>query len=434
MAAVGAFVLKRQGAPTQPTEITTLEQAVDAAKSLGFPWTVADFEPVDPIPDDQNAALTAVSIADSITFRKEWYTSVPPFFPKADGDALRKAISLEGSVLDKLKLEIEKPHWYIARDWDLGTILPYPDLGHTRNAARALTSRAVVRAADGDVDGALSDLASCRKLARHMSTEAALFPMFASQGIYQLTNIAAARIAELWNKDATRLESLAKCLNSNPAAFDGESWIRSEIYNGIAQYRNKALYNDLNAKGLITTDGPPPKVDPSRLVRDGLPTDAYSQDVLYAHLYFWVYGFADVWSEDGFVPGWGSKLDKVVKSYRDEGDLVAKAASLLFPDFGQIEFSIQRAKGMEMLTKTLVRAISLRNEKGSFPASLSELGVPSADPVNSSRQLVYKVTSKGFAIYSLGKNGKDDGGPGAKKPDGTPVDDFGVIYPGTHRS
>lgn len=407
---------------------------MEAAQSLGFPWTATDLEPDSPIPASQNAALTAIPIADSITYRKEWVFSVPPFSSRADGDALRKAIKQEGERLDKLKVEIEKPLWYVARDWDLGIILPYPDLGHTRTAARALSSRAVVRAADGDVEGSLSDLASCRKLARHMSTETSLLAMLASQGIYQLTNIAVARIAELWNKDSARLERLSKCLESSPAVIDGESWIRSEIYVGIALYRNKALYDDLRAQGLITTDGPPPKVDPSRLVRDGLPTDAYSQDVLYAHLYFWVYGFADVWSEDGFVPGWGSKLDKVVKSYRDEGDLVAKAASLLFPDFGQIEFSIQRAKGMEMLTKTLVRAISLRNEKGSFPASLSELGVPSADPVNSSRQLVYKVTSKGFAIYSLGKNGKDDGGPGAKKPDGTPVDDFGVIYPGTHRS
>jgi len=68
-----------------------------------------------------------------------------------------------------------------------------------------------------------------------------------------------------------------------------------------------------------------------------------------------------------------------------------------------------------------VRIVAYKAKEGAFPAALAELkgdylpDIPS--DIFSGDPLVYRRTNKGYLLYSIGKNMKDEGGKDSKLAD-----------------
>ena len=66
------------------------------------------------------------------------------------------------------------------------------------------------------------------------------------------------------------------------------------------------------------------------------------------------------------------------------------------------------------LTKLAWALAAFRAERGSYPAGLEELKGEYVDEIPhdvfSGRPLIYERTTDGYLLYSVGMNGKDDGG------------------------
>lgn len=120
--------------------------------------------------------------------------------------------------------------------------------------------------------------------------------------------------------------------------------------------------------------------------------------------------------KDGFGPAVSQQISNVL-------------VSLLTPAVGKVAGAYDRSVQTDRNLQVAVALAAYRADRGTFPAKLADLApgylkaVP--DDLFSGEPLVYKPAEKGYLLYSVGLNGKDDGGP----RDGTQVDDFGVRVP-----
>ncbi len=103
-----------------------------------------------------------------------------------------------------------------------------------------------------------------------------------------------------------------------------------------------------------------------------------------------------------------------------EGNLLLE---MLSPALGRVIELSSRNKISVKSTLTIIALVRYNQDKGQYPDSLKELvdsgylkELP-ADPW-SDKPLVYKKTDKGFILYSIGLNSKDDGGVVARDKEG----------------
>ena len=87
---------------------------------------------------------------------------------------------------------------------------------------------------------------------------------------------------------------------------------------------------------------------------------------------------------------------------------------LLFPAIRQVQNAFERA---EQTNRNLHLAFALaayRHDHGSYPEKLDDLApkyLPAIpDDLFSGKALIYRPDEKGYLLYSVGVNGKDDGG------------------------
>lgn len=92
------------------------------------------------------------------------------------------------------------------------------------------------------------------------------------------------------------------------------------------------------------------------------------------------------------------------------------------------------AEALTQVTRVALRLRIHRLRTGSYPETLQALatgpaGAVPRDPMNG-EALRYVRTESGFELWSVGLNGKDDGGPAARRRSGAPGnDDLGVEVP-----
>jgi uncharacterized protein DUF1559 len=86
-----------------------------------------------------------------------------------------------GPAIDLIGEAVRKPTFYIpfAQEDEAGQLfaLPLPEIPRTRSFVRALSARANYRIATGDIDGALDDIISCKRLGRHVGQRAMIIDM-----------------------------------------------------------------------------------------------------------------------------------------------------------------------------------------------------------------------------------------------------------------
>ena len=79
-------------------------------------------------------------------------------------------------------------------------------------------------------------------------------------------------------------------------------------------------------------------------------------------------------------------------------------------------------------TQALLAAIEIRHKTGSYPADISQIPGKWIDPFTG-KPLLLKRAGEGIRIYSIGPNGKDDGGLMSWEKGGKGSDDVVVSYP-----
>jgi hypothetical protein len=79
-------------------------------------------------------------------------------------------------------------------------------------------------------------------------------------------------------------------------------------------------------------------------------------------------------------------------------------------------------RAQAVVTRAGLAILLYKQAKGTYPKSLEDAGLKDAIDPYSQKPLIYKLTEKGFLLYSIGENQKDDGGNNVVFQDGFPPD------------
>jgi hypothetical protein len=133
------------------------------------------------------------------------------------------------------------------------------------------------------------------------------------------------------------------------------------------------------------------------------------------------------------------RLNRIVEFLRkpeDTGKMVGKsigdvALSLMLPAAAKVQNAYDRCEQMQQNIDVAFALAAYRSDNGRYPARLDDLAPKYLATIPgdlfSGKPLIYRPTENGYLFYSVGVNGKDDGG--RFYDDDPPGDDLGVRMP-----
>jgi hypothetical protein len=323
----------------------------------------------------------------------------------------------------------------------IGCLLPSVQM--CRELASALTCRAMLRLGEGKEAEAWADLLACHRLARHLSHGGTLIETLVSYAIHAIACGATLTYIEHANLTAeqysARLKELRALAPMTPLAdkidiserlmgIDAVQMIRSGTggLNKPDEEEQKVL--DMIDWGAIlrTMNAAYDRMSAAMRIKDRVAREKEFEliEVDYTELTK-KYPDPDI---KKLLKQVGAK--KLVS--KQLGDILM---GLLMPAVRKVQYAADR---MEQVDRNLHIALALaayRKAEGRYPAKLADLApkyltaVPT--DVFSGKDLIYKPGENGYLFYSVGLNGKDDGGQWYG--DTPPGDDPGVRVPRPER-
>jgi hypothetical protein len=302
-----------------------------------------------------------------------------------------------------------------------------------REVSGALTARAMLRTAEGKTDEAWTDLLACHRLGRLVARGGTIIEMLV--GIAIDTNAANADVAFLANAklDSKRIQLCRKDLEAlppMPAVADKIGVTERFMFLDTLQM---TLRGDAkgNAVGPLQSLKP---ADWTPVLRDA--------NALYDRMAAATRRPERAKREKEFdkIEEELKALKKDVKESPDDridfSKLPAKSIvnvmiSLMTPALRKVQGAHDRSTQINRNLRVAFALAAFHAEQGKYPAKLDELSPTYLAKVHgdlfADKPLIYKPAEGGYLLYSVGPNGKDDGGRTSE--DNPKGDDFRVKMP-----
>jgi hypothetical protein len=305
-----------------------------------------------------------------------------------------------------------------------------------RQLASALTARALLRVGD-DSEGAWQDLQTAHRLARLVGRGGTVIEALTAMGID-----ADATEADLAFLQAAKLDAraLKKCLRDlqdlPPLPAMADKFDLTERFT----YLDAVMH--VNRTGALEPDDIPDNVvikwDPALRTGNRVYTrmatalrikDRNMREEKLQEIE------ADFELLRGEVRDVAAQFKAVVKS-KDSGEALGQLMgghllNLLAPAVRRIQHAADRAEQRQTNLHIAFALAAFKADSGKYPQSLDPLApkyLPTVPPdLFSGKALIYRPNAKGYLLYSVGINGKDDGGRGPD--DDPPGDDLVVRMP-----
>lgn len=302
-----------------------------------------------------------------------------------------------------------------------------------RALATALTCRAQLRLAEGKIDDAWQDLLACHRLGRLMSRGGTLIEHLVGIAIDaiacngELTFLSHAKLSSQQAlaclKDLQNLPTMAALadkVDSGERMFCLDS-VMLLVRNGVDQLRSleDAAFapNQKNAV-LAKTLSRSINWDPAlinlnrfldRCVKAMRIADREARQQELMALENEIKLLKQSASADAISVG------KVFMGPRARGEMMGNILiGLLFPAFEKLQQAADRSEQLNHNQQLAFALAAYRADNGKYPVKLEELvpkylkSVP--NDLFSGQPMIYRLTDNGYLLYSVGQNGKDDGG------------------------
>jgi len=374
-------------------------------------------------PDQENAALLYEKafvlmkrIKDDDARWKETYQAKSSKWyrdwSKRDYDAkdpeLRGYLKAQQATLAVLKRAAGKPGCYFERDYARPSLdIPLPELARLRESARLLAAEARCKAADGQVQAALENVAAIQSIARHVGAEPILISYLVSvaidsvaldtlEGILTTTQPSAADLAALPADETTSFQRAMR------RSLVGEEAFGLSAFSMLSfEMPTEAVYQEVGIRGEGEKLGARIFAPLWRVYM--LPDDL-------AGYRYYMKELRDSASL-GFQAARG-RLQKL-----DEPRRVKRAgiiSGLVLPAISRACLRSTYAEAKHRLGRLALAVASYRAKAGQFPAKLESLApdyiaeIP-IDPYDE-KPLRLRSHPGGVTLYSLGESDSDDGG------------------------
>jgi tetratricopeptide (TPR) repeat protein len=413
--------------------VAQVERELARLKELGEPVTFADLIP--PVPPKQDGtlfyqqAIAQLEIAQKRLPQPVWdsvyeFISRQPQKPFKLSD-VQKVLREVEPALKTLRQALNYPHMRMV-DWSAeenpASIL-FPHFSRFREFARLLCAEGLWRKRQGDMDGAVESIMTALKLVRRMDDEPTFIGFLVQGAIFAISVDRLQRILE----DADASPQAYRALMAELKAWDiGRSFVRAlqgeRVFNiAVCQWAQKASLRELQE--LLNEFSNTPQINLAMWLSGKRTFIAQNELVMLR------YHKALISLARKEVPYEWASLKRLEKQWQKEVDRPAPSLSLgavkltwddkafarLLP-FVWLGIAQKAAQfhALQRLGQVAVALRLYRHEHGRYPETLKEL-VPkylpslSVDPFDG-KPLRYQWLAKGFKIWSVGMDMKDDGG------------------------
>jgi hypothetical protein len=389
------------------------------------------------VADNENAAALHLQAGAAIAADKEFGAEDSPIDP--DGDVMREAVTVflarHAATLELIRRAADRDACRFTRDWSRPSMaMILSEVQMIRSESRLLALAARRAAAEGRHADALADIVRIQRLGRHAAAEPILVSYLVGNA---LDHLALAELADLLPRlganDALLLDSpdvrdlVGRPLDLLPALY-GEEAFGLASFAGFADRR--ATLSDIARAD--QGDGMPKSFDVGPGFRVFLlpgDLDGYRR-MMHAFQQL----AADREASTNYVET-RRRAEALEKSLTDHppgvlSSLVAPAVTSVFQARALSEARHRAAAVLVAATKQRLATGILPLEPAAFAGPVP-FAIP-ADPLaEGSKPLLMKRSDDGLAVYSIGPDGHDDGGPlswrdsSRETPEGN--DDVGLV-------
>jgi len=394
--------------------------------------------PPAPAPDDDAAPLylrAFEALAADSAVRADDSPLSQPATTDIASQQITELLKRQAATLELVRRAADRPGCRFPRDWSRPSVsMVLPEIQDMRQAARLLALAARREAADGDGAAALRDVVRIHRVGMHAAGEPILVCGLVGQASDSLAlQTLADVLPKLKGQDLSLLDgSAVRDFVGSPLSYR-RHFLGEEAF-GLATLGDLAdAGHGLSTLSLLNAlNGPPPRAwllaEPiSLLYRCFLiPADTAGYRV---HMDRYQQFIA------GNVTGRPySEVTKQLGEMADESTLrrAGIVTSMLAPALAHVLTSEIKGRALHRAAEVLVAATRARLAGGGIPASVEAL-VPASlpavprDPFTDGKPLLAKHANGSFVVWSVGPDGKDNGGP---PPAGTDTpernDDIGL--------
>jgi len=397
------------------------------------------------------APLGSDESVKSDRFRKEWNDadsqltqSLTRPWSEDDLPAIAGWLAANREPLRLIEEAASRPRWYLPlvpwRDPPMLASLDHlPILQPTADAARLLRARAMHRVGGGRLDEAWRDLQACHRLARHIARGPLLLAGFYPIPIEHMALRGGAAVAHHGNPTAAEIGQMRADL----AALPPLPKVADRIDHGERFYSLDAV-STLARKGLpqirefigaaFTADKPRDPAEEASLARLDATIDWDEPLRVLNHWYDRLAAAArrpsraerlaamgDCGKDMRLLPAVSWEPESIVQQCvkkmpgREPSRWVADVlCAVLLTGVGRAALDIEDRTATEATLVDIALALAAyRADHGKYPERLADLRpryrTEIKDPF-SDGDLIYRPKGEGFLLYSVGPNGKDDGG------------------------
>ena len=329
-----------------------------------------------------------------------------------------------------------------------------PSVQRCREVANALTARAMLRLGEGRLDDAWADLIACHRLARLLSQGGTMIEGLVAVAIHSIatnSTLAYLEALETAKLDSPQLARRLKELQALPGfkplgdliefgerffGLDSFQHIRSgglDLLEGHSADDATRKPTAEELKALDSIDWEPGLKAINRwydkLVAATRLPDRPARVKAFAELE------KELMTREKEMTG-VENLRRLLLNENETPKHVSRRLAeimmgLLTPAISRVQGAYDRASQLESNLHLAFALAAYRVDTGKYPAKLADLAPKylTAVPgdIFTGQPLVYKPTESGYLLYSVGQNGKDDGGTGYD--DDPPGDDLVVRMP-----
>lgn len=387
----------------------TLERQREAARRDGLPLLPEDLKRTPPVPDEQNAAPLLRELHHLWRSKPDkeidpWIAVAHNMCRKSEDASFRAAFAKGvGKFPEFVRLAeaaAERPHCDFGCDWSRGMKLEFPELSVTRHAASFFAARALIA---GEPSSAFSDIARAAHLGTLLQETPCLLPTIAGSTALEMAHKSYLDALKRFGPSPLA----RKALNAFGPIPYPEFYCRGEVVIGIAtmtllrEGKMNRTEEDIPESEGMCGDG----AFWETLAKVSPLAGPYWEERL---ILFWreVYAILRATRDDPIQRG--NLLEAQVNRWSEDKLHTPQnlIALILGPMYAQgIISTPQKAATARALRETALSLLETKAKTGAFPEKPS---LP-RDPY-SNRPLGYRREGAGCALWSVGPDGKDDGG------------------------
>jgi hypothetical protein len=366
--------------------MSRLEQELERLQKAGEPTRWEDIAP--PVPKHLDGTPLLLKAFEQLDAAQQ---KIPP-----DVWVTYNAQVLEAArpALKTLRQALAFPHWRLVDPKQVAEFeMPDEEYKALREFARLLSAEALQRKRKGDVDGALESCQTILKLCRHMDDEPYLIPFLFQRVIFAIGTRA------LWDEvlsDADASATAYRTVLAELRAWDiDRAFVRAlkgeRVITGILFY--DSFRKKLGGCGLFPVS--------TWIAANQSLTLAFYRQLLPI-------------AQKG-VPYDRQKISRLIADFTQKTqERNTVLANMHISPVKDLFDQVTETHAFQRVTMTALALRLYRKENGRYPENLQQLVpkyLPSVliDPYDG-KPLRYRKLAKGFKVWSVGGNRKDDGG------------------------